>query len=101
MRIKTHPILAFKTRKAIGFTFDGETFYGQEGDTVASALHANGIKKLSESIHLKRPRGFFCAIGNCASCNMVVNGKANTRTCITPLEEGMVVKTQHGKGVVL
>ncbi|MDY5855471.1 MAG: 2Fe-2S iron-sulfur cluster-binding protein [Anaerovoracaceae bacterium] len=29
---------------------------------------------------------------------MVVNGKPNTRTCITPLEEGMVVETQYGNG---
>jgi len=101
MRIKTHPILEFETRKSIPFTFNGNTLYGLEGDTVASALHANGIKKLSESIHLKRPRGFFCAIGNCASCNMVVNGKPNTRTCITPLEENMVVESQSGKGVIL
>ncbi|MFP4078459.1 MAG: (2Fe-2S)-binding protein [Candidatus Izemoplasmataceae bacterium] len=100
MRIRTHPILTFDKKKSIAFTFDGKTLYGVEGDTIASALHANGIKKLSESIHMKRPRGFFCAIGNCASCNMVVDGKPNTRTCITPLKEGMVVKSQSGKGVV-
>jgi hypothetical protein len=32
---------------------------------------------------------------------MVVNGKANTRTCITMLEEGMRVETQIGKGDLL
>ncbi|MFW6299018.1 MAG: (2Fe-2S)-binding protein [Bacillota bacterium] len=100
MRIRTHPILTFDEKKSIAFTFNGKTLYGEAGDTVASALHANGIKKLSESIHLKRPRGFFCAIGNCASCNMVVDGMPNTRTCITPLKEGMVVESQSGKGVV-
>ena len=29
---------------------------------------------------------------------MIVNGKTNIRTCITPLEEGMVVETQYGTG---
>ena len=29
---------------------------------------------------------------------MVVNGKPNIRTCITPLEEGMIVETQYGTG---
>ena len=100
MRIRTHPILVFESKQRIAFTFDGKTLYGEAGDTIASALHANGIKKLSESIHLKRPRGFFCAIGNCASCNMVVNGIPNTRTCITRLEEGMVINSQKGKGVI-
>ena len=27
---------------------------------------------------------------------MIVNGRPNVRTCITPLEEGMEVKTQYG-----
>jgi hypothetical protein len=27
---------------------------------------------------------------------MVVDGRANTRTCVTPLAEGMKVQTQHG-----
>ena len=100
MRIKEHPILSFKPRETITFTFDGKTYQGLAGDTVASALHAAGVRKLSESIHRKRPRGFYCAIGNCASCNMIVNGEANVRTCITPLEEGMDVRMQDGKGRV-
>ncbi len=99
-RIHKHPVLVFPIRKEINFSYNGKPLKGREGDTIASALHASGIKKLSESMRLKRPRGFYCAIGNCASCQMVVNGKANTKTCVTPLEEGMVVMTQHGKGRV-
>ncbi len=98
MRIKEHPILQFKATEAITFTYNGEPIQGQKGDTIAAALHAAGIKKLSESLHLKRPRGFYCAIGNCASCNMIVNGVPNVRTCITPLEAGMDVRIQEGKG---
>lgn len=99
-RIRNHPILRFETGRKVSFTFNGRTLQGYEGDTIASALHANGVKKLSESIHLKRPRGFYCAIGNCASCKMIVDGKSNTKTCVTPLKDGMVVRTQHGKGAV-
>mgnify|MGYP001329681916 CR=1 FL=1 len=43
-----------------------------------------------------KPRGIFCAIGRCTDCVMVVNGKPNIRTCVTPLEEGMKVQTQYG-----
>ena len=39
-------------------------------------------------------------IGNCASCQMVVDGEPNVRTCITLLREGMTVETQEGKGTV-
>lgn len=100
MRVNQHPILSFESKEEITFTFNGKPMKGFEGDTIASALHANGVKKLSESIHLKRPRGFYCAIGNCASCNMIVDGKPNVRTCITPLKKGMRVEFQHGKGLV-
>ncbi|MCK7484968.1 MAG: (2Fe-2S)-binding protein [Bacillus subtilis] len=46
----------------------------------------------------ERPRGFYCAIGNCSSCHMTVNGVANVKTCITPLELNMVVEMQTAKG---
>lgn len=49
---------------------------------------------------MKRPRGFFCAIGKCSSCFMVVDGVPNVRTCVTPLAEGMNIETQYGKGLV-
>ena len=100
MRIKEHPILEFQTKHKISFTYNGKTVHGYEGDTIASALHALGIKVLSHSIHKKRARGFYCAIGNCASCNMIVDGEPNVRTCITPLTEGMSVELQVGKGHV-
>lgn len=98
MRIKEHPILTFEEKKKLSFFFDGKEVYGFEGDTIASALHALGIKTLSHSIELNRPRGFYCAIGNCSSCNMVVDGKPNVRTCVTMLVKDMIVKTQIGKG---
>lgn len=101
MRIKEHPILEFKEdRKIIHFTFNNESVYGYEGDTIAAALHALGIIKLSESASLKRARGFYCAIGNCASCNMIVDSRPNVRTCITILKEGMNVETQTNKGEI-
>lgn len=36
-------------------------------------------------------RGIFCAIGRCTDCVMIVDGKPNVRTCVTPLVEGMKV----------
>ena len=98
MRIKEHPILTFEEKKKLSFFFDGKEVFGYEGDTIASALHALGIKVLSHSIELKRPRGFYCAIGNCSSCNMIVDGKPNVRTCVILLKENMIVKTQDNKG---
>lgn len=100
MRIKDHPILSFPEKKEIAFYFEGRPVVGKAGDMIAFALHDLGIKTLSYSSKLKRPRGFYCAIGNCASCHMRVDGVDNVRTCITPLKEGMKVEIQTNKGVL-
>jgi len=101
MRIEKHPILDFENKTKIAFKYNGVDVYGFTGDTIASALHALGIRKLSSSIKKKRPRGFYCAIGNCASCNMIVNDVPNVRTCITELKENMIVLEQTNKGELL
>ncbi|MBU1145720.1 MAG: (2Fe-2S)-binding protein [Firmicutes bacterium] len=100
MRIEKHPILDFSPKKQISFLFNGKSIFGFEGDTIASALHALGIKVLSKSIKELRPRGFYCAIGNCGSCFMRVNNVPNVKTCITLLEEGMIVESQEGLGAL-
>ncbi|MEE3852336.1 2Fe-2S iron-sulfur cluster-binding protein [Gordonia sp. LSe1-13] len=43
--------------RAIEFTFDGTTYTGHPGDTLASALLANGIRTITTSVNLGRPRG--------------------------------------------
>ncbi|AER66683.1 sarcosine oxidase, alpha subunit [Thermovirga lienii DSM 17291] len=98
--IEKHPILEFKHGRLVNFTFDGVPMQGYEGEPIAAALHANGVKVYRETPIRKQPRGFFCAIGKCSSCFMVVDGVPNVRTCITPLREGMRVETQKGKGIV-
>ena len=98
MRIEAHPILEFSRGKEVGFVFDGEPIKGYENETIAVALHAHGVRKLSHSLHKNRPRGFYCAIGNCSACMMIVNGKPNVKTCLELVREGMVVQTQQGKG---
>lgn len=91
MRISRHPILSFQKKEEIHFTFNGRDLIGYVGDTIAAALHDNGIMHYSNSMNHKRPRGFYCAIGNCGSCNMTVNGILNVKTCMTLLKEGMIV----------
>lgn len=98
MRIKKHPILNFQRGKEINFTFDGELIKAYQGETIVSALHAVGIKELSRSKKLDRPRGLFCAIGKCSSCLMTVNGIPNVKGCVTLAEDGMNIKSQRGKG---
>lgn len=46
---------------AIRFTFDGEVYKGVKGDTLASALLANGVKLVNRSYKYHRPRGVVTA----------------------------------------
>ncbi|MCR4888646.1 MAG: (2Fe-2S)-binding protein [Ruminococcus sp.] len=96
-RIAEHPILGEAEKgKIVKFSFDGREMTGYEGEPIAAALKANGVMIHRYTMKKHEPRGIFCAIGRCTDCVMVVNGQANIRTCITPLEEGMKVQTQYG-----
>ncbi|AKI98300.1 (2Fe-2S)-binding protein [Kosmotoga pacifica] len=97
-RIEEHPILSFKRGRKIRFFFEGKELVAYEGETIAAALHANGIRVLRHTPKKVRAQGLFCAIGKCSSCLMEVNGLPNVRTCITPVKEGMAVRRQKGRG---
>ncbi|WP_432934320.1 2Fe-2S iron-sulfur cluster-binding protein [Microbispora sp. CA-135349] len=49
------------TGKTLRFRFDGRDYEGLEGDTLASALLANGVRAVASSIKLGRPRGVYAA----------------------------------------
>ena len=98
--IEEHPVLTYSHGKLVKFLFDGRPLEGYEGEPIAMALHANGVRIYRITPDMKRPRGFFCAIGKCSSCFMVVDVVPNVRTCVTPLKEGMKVETQTGKGCI-
>ena len=96
-RIKTPPILGDTPEgRLVNFTYDGQTLQGIEGEPISAALRVAGVMTHRYTKKRHEPRGVFCAIGRCTDCVMVVDGKPNVRTCITPLKEGMVVNTQYG-----
>lgn len=96
-RIEEHPILGKQEKgRLVKFLYNGQEIEGYEGETIAAALKAAGIMIHRYTKKEHKPRGIFCAIGRCTDCVMVVDGKPNIRTCVTPLKEGMSVKTQYG-----
>ncbi len=96
MRIEDHPILSFSEKETIRFSYEGQEVTARRGETIASALHNQGIVELRKSGEKNRSRGLFCAIGKCSSCLMKVDGVPNVRTCITEVREGMEVEKQSG-----
>ena len=84
-RIKEHPILGeAPEKKKVTFRFDGKTMEGYEGEPIAAALKAEGVMVHRYTKKRHEPRGIFCTIGRCTDCVMIVDGKPNVRTCITP-----------------
>lgn len=97
MRIEAHPIIGtIEKGRLVEFEFDGSKVKGYEGEPVAMALKAAGIQIHRYTSKRHEPRGVFCAIGRCTDCVMIVDGRPNIRTCVTPLREGMKVQTQYG-----
>lgn len=99
MRVKQHPILGDDIcEDYVEVTVDGKSMKAKKGEMIAAVLLANGIKIHRYTAKEHKPRGIFCGIGQCTDCVMTVNGNANVRTCITPVEDGMVIETQEGYG---
>jgi predicted molibdopterin-dependent oxidoreductase YjgC len=96
--VTNHPILKIADRAEVPILVDGKILYAREGETVAAALTANGIRVFRHTAKRHEPRGVFCGIGQCTDCIMEIDGVPNRRTCMTIVREGMVVNTQNGHG---
>jgi predicted molibdopterin-dependent oxidoreductase YjgC len=83
------------------FSFDGQLLLARQGDTIASALYAAGIRSWRRS-RSGDQRGLLCGIGVCFDCLLSVDGVANLRACQVLVTDGMQVATnlsaqvQHG-----
>jgi sarcosine oxidase subunit alpha len=96
-RVTDHPILGPAPERAIvTVTFDGEPLTAYEGESLAAALLANGIRALRTTGPNREPRGLYCAIGHCFECQVVVDGHAGVRACLTPVRDGMRVASMPG-----
>ncbi len=80
----------------LNFTFDGKTFTGHPGDTLASALIANGVHLMGRSFKYHRPRGVISA--GAAEPNALVElreggrKEANTRATMIELYDGLLAE---------
>jgi sarcosine oxidase subunit alpha len=93
-RIMNHPILgAWSERKGISFRLDDQEYEAFEGETIAAALLAQGIRTLRYHEDTGTPRGFYCNIGHCFECRVTVDGIDGQRACLTPLKNGMDIRT--------
>ncbi|GAC1044678.1 sarcosine oxidase subunit alpha family protein [Rhizobium sp. No.120] len=85
--------------KTIAFSFDGRSLTGHPGDTLASALLANGIQLVGRSFKYHRPRGILTA-GAAEPNALVTTGtggrtEANTRATMIELHDGLIARSQN------
>jgi predicted molibdopterin-dependent oxidoreductase YjgC len=82
----------------ISLRVDGRPLKAHLGETVAGALMADSVRVFRETFRRQLPRGLYCGMGVCYDCLVVVNGRPNTRACMTYVADGMEIELQRGWG---
>ncbi|QPC85510.1 sarcosine oxidase subunit alpha family protein [Mesorhizobium sp. NBSH29] len=86
--------------KTVRFTFDGTSFEGMEGDTLASALLANGVHLVGRSFKYHRPRGILSAGSEEPNALMEISRDdarrtPNVRATVQQIYSGLQAKSQN------
>ena len=85
--------------RPLSFSFDGKQYRGFKGDTLASALLANGVRVVGRSFKYHRPRGILAA--GAEECNALVTvgrgalEEPNIRATMQPLYDGLEARSQN------
>ncbi len=85
--------------RPLRFKFDGKSYIGYQGDTLASALLANGVQIVGRSFKYHRPRGVF-GLGIEEPSAMVklrtgARAEPNLRVTEIELYDGLEASSQH------
>ena len=83
----------------LAFTFDGVRYEGYRGDTLASALLANGVRLAGRSFKYHRPRGIFAAGGEEPNALVRIGEGAraepNLKATQVELYDGLTARSQN------
>ena len=85
--------------RPLRFTFDGKSYQGFQGDTLASALLANGVRLIGRSFKYHRPRGILSAGSEEPNALVELRSGArrepNSRATTVELYEGLEAISQN------
>ncbi|SEK68128.1 sarcosine oxidase subunit alpha [Roseovarius nanhaiticus] len=88
--------------KPLNFTFNGKSMQGHAGDTLASALLANGQVLVGRSFKYHRPRGILTAGSEEPNALVHLRSGAaqepNTRATVAELFDGLTATSQNHRG---
>ena len=99
-RLSPTPIQKVDQQTVLNFSWQGKPMTGLKGDSVASALFANGIRIFARSLKYHRPRGLYSLDGESGNTLVNIDGECNVRAETTPLKDGMRVTPQNSLGPV-
>ncbi|MEN6559688.1 MAG: FAD-dependent oxidoreductase, partial [Acidobacteriota bacterium] len=94
-RIDQHPILPIPSRSKVPFTWKGQALEAFEGETVASALFAAGVRIFGHHARDGAAQGIFCANGQCAQCLVLADG-IPVKSCMELVRPGLRVDPVEG-----
>ena len=78
------------TANTFTFTFDGNQYSAQPGESVAAALLANGVVYLRKTHTSSSQRGPYCLMGACYDC-LVEFDDQTVQSCMLKATPGMLV----------
>jgi len=81
-----------RRERPLGFTFEGRSYTGFEGDTVTSALLAAGVRVLGRSFKYHRARGVLSLANHDVNAVVSDGVSLNLRADVLPLREGMALQ---------
>jgi len=98
LRVKTSKFIDETTR--VSFKFNSKSYYGYKGDTLASALIANGIHLVGRSFKYHRPRGIMTAGSEEPNAIVQLNNNSalsepNVRATEVEIYDGLEASSQN------
>src|SRR4026207_318085 len=83
--------------RSLRFTFDGKAYAGHPGDTLASALLANGERLVGRSFKYHRPRGIFSAGAEEPNALIELHGRGQSAEWAERARRGRAARTQYAR----
>ncbi len=101
MRLPKQPGEWLSREKAVKFSFEGKEYTGYEGDTITSALLANGVKVLGRSFKYHRARGVLSFANHDVNVLVTDGQDTNIRGDVVGVQSGMTLKAVNTDGGVI
>jgi hypothetical protein len=78
---------------------EGQAVEAYEGESVAAALLAMAHRTFRVTDRAQAPRSYYCGMGVCHDCLVILDGEWNVRACMSRVRPGLRIERQRGLGI--